>query len=150
MSFLLSRFLKNLNIRFILVSFLSLDFRHIQRNNAVFVEFHISHIAVFPFQIFLPVGHTVRDFQLVPFDDRQADFREKAAGESDEFLRQVQPFDGTPFQQGIPRVFQPIDVALGHGLRRSGLENLGTAVLADDGIPFFHDFGNGRLELTSF
>ena len=42
MSFLLSRFLKNLNIRFILVSFLSLDFRHIQRNDAVFVEFHIS------------------------------------------------------------------------------------------------------------
>lgn len=150
MSFLLSRFLKNLNIRFILVSFLSLDFRHIQRNDAAFIEFHISHIAVFPFQVFLPVGHTVRDFQLVLFDDGQADFREKAAGESDEFLRQVHPFDGTPFQQGIPRVFQPIDVALGHGLRRSGLKDLGTAVLADDGIPFFHDFGNGWLEFTSF
>ena len=39
---------------------------------------------------------------------------------------------------------------LGHGLRRSGLESLGTAIFADDGIPFFHDFGNGRLELTSF
>lgn len=77
MSFLLSRFLKNLNIRFILVSFLSLDFRHIQR-------------------------------------------------------------------------IQPIDVALGHGLRRSGLESLGTAIFADDSIPFFHDFGNRRLELTSF
>ena len=150
MSFLLSRFLKNLNIRFILVSFLSLDFRHIQRDDAVFVKLHIGHIAVFPFQIFLPVSHAVRDFQLVPFDDGQADFREKTAGESDEFLRQVQPFDGTPFQQGIPRIFQPIDVALGHGLRRSGLKDLGTAVLADDGIPFFHDFGNGWLEFTSF
>lgn len=150
MSFLLSRFLKNLNIRFILVSFLSLDFRHIQRNDAVFVEFHIGHIAVFPFQVFLTVGHTVRDFQLVPFDDGQADFRKKTAGEPDEFLRQVQPFDGTPFQQGIPRILQPIDVALGHGLRRSGLESLGTAIFADDGIPFVHDFGNGRLELTSF
>ena len=150
MSFLLSRFLKNLNIRFILVSFLSLDFRHIQRNNAAFIEFHIGHMAVFPFQVFLPVGHTVRDFQLVPFDDGQADFRKKTAGESDEFLRQVQPFDRTPFQQGIPRIFQSIDVALGHSLRRSGLKDLGMAVLADDGIPFFHDFGNGWLEFTSF
>ena len=87
MSFLLSRFLKNLNIRFILVSFLSLNFRHIQRDDAVFVKLHIGHIAVFPFQIFLPVGHAVRDFQAVPFDDRQTDFREKTAGEADEFFR---------------------------------------------------------------
>ena len=87
MSFLLSRFLKNRSIRFMLVSFLLLDFRHIQRDDAVFIEFHIGHIAVFPFQIFLTVGHAVRDFQLVPFDDCQTDFREKAAGEADEFFR---------------------------------------------------------------
>ena len=49
MSFLLSRFLKNRSIRFMLVSFLLLDFRHIQRDDAVFIEFHISHISVFPF-----------------------------------------------------------------------------------------------------
>ena len=86
-NFLLSRFLKNRSIRFIAHSFLLLNFRHIQRNDAVFIEFHIGHIAVFPFQIFLTVGHAVRDFQLVPFDDGQTDFREKAAGEADEFFR---------------------------------------------------------------
>lgn len=86
-NFLLSRFLKNLNIRFMAHSFLLLNFRHIQRNDAAFIEFHISHIAVFPFLVFLPVSHTVGDFQLVPFDDRQTDFREKTAGEADEFFR---------------------------------------------------------------
>jgi len=86
-NFLLSRFLKNRSIRFIAHSFLLLNFRHIQRNDAVFIEFHIGHIAVFPFQIFLTVGHAVRDFQLVPFNDCQTDFREKAAGEADEFFR---------------------------------------------------------------
>ena len=86
-NFLLSRFLKNRSIRFIAHSFLLLNFRHIQRNDAVFVKLHISHIAVFPFQIFMTVGHAVRDFQLVPFDDCQTDFREKAAGEADEFFR---------------------------------------------------------------
>ena len=86
-NFLLSRFLKNRSIRFIAHSFLLLNFRHIQRNDAVFIEFHIGHIAVFPFQIFMTVGHAVRDFQLVPFDDCQTDFREKAAGEADEFFR---------------------------------------------------------------
>ena len=86
-NFLLSRFLKNRSIRFIAHSFLLLNFRHIQRDDAVFVKLHIGHIAVFPFQIFLTVGHAVRDFQAVPFNDRQTDFREKATCESNEFLR---------------------------------------------------------------
>lgn len=86
-NFLLSRFLKNRSIRFIAHSFLLLNFRHVQRNDAVFIELHIGHISVFPFQIFLTVGHAVRDFQAVPFNDGQTDLRKKAAGEADEFFR---------------------------------------------------------------
>lgn len=66
----------------------------------------------------------------------------------DAFTKEI--FKGNPAAVCVLDQWLPDELMQHIAMENSLSETAGTAVLADDGIPFFHDFGNGRLELTSF